>query len=247
MVTKTQVFAKRKRPAVMVDISIFTVENNELKVLLVKRGAEPFKGQWSLPGGAVKVDKASDEYDESLEVAALRELVEETNVTPPYIEQVKTYGTATRDPREWTVSVAYYALMPAQKATLKAGTDAAEAKWFPVRGISVRQPLAFDHKQILADAVTRLRSKVEYTAIAAYLLPEQFTLPQLQLVFELLLGEKIEKAAFRRRVASAGIVEEIRGAKVEDRPVRPAQLYRFVKSKDKDLFFPRSLAYSARK
>lgn len=247
MAAKNQSFHQRIRPAVMVDIIIFTIHDDELKVLLVKRGAEPFKGQWSLPGGAVKADIASGNFDESLEAAAKRELQEETNVTAPYLEQVKTYGDAVRDSREWTVSVAYFALMPEHQAFLKAGTDADETKWFAVRGNSVRVSLAFDHKQILADAITRLRSKVEYTAIAAYLLPQQFTLPQLQKVFELLLDEKIEKAAFRRRVASAGIVEEIPGARVEDRPVRPAQLYRFVKKKDKELFFPRSLAYSTKK
>jgi len=214
--------------------------------LLVKRGEHPVKGKWSLPGGALRVNKESGEFDATIEEAALRELREETGVTPPYLEQLMTFGSADRDPRDWTVSIAYFALIAAENIKLQAGTDAAEAAWFPIRNSVVGVNLAFDHKQILAEAVRRLRSKVEYTSIAANLLPKQFTLTQLQRVFELLLQQKIEKKAFRLRVQKAGIVEPVLGAMVVGLPTRPAQLYRFVKKKERDLFFPRSLAFAAK-
>lgn len=238
---------KYRKPTVMVDVVIFTVREEVLQVLLVKRGEHPFKGEWSLPGGGLRVDKNSDGFDESIEEAALRELREETGVTPPYLEQLKTYGGATRDPRDWTVSVVYFALVPADNINLRAGTDAAAAAWFPVSNSKVGVKLAFDHRHILGDAIQRLRSKVEYTAIAANLLPKQFTLTQMQRMFELLLQEKIEKKAFRLRVEKAGLVEPIPGAKVVGLPTRPAQLYRFVKRKERELFFPRSLALAAKK
>lgn len=228
------------RPVVMVDIAIFTVEDDTLKVLLIKRNLEPFKGDWALPGGAVRV-----ESDASLEDAAMRELREETGVKNRYLEQLYTYSGAQRDPREWSVSVAYFALVTAAEVHLKAGTDAGEAQWYPVSGDEVDIPLAFDHAQILQDAIGRLRSKLDYTDIAVHLLAEEFTLSEFQRVYEVIMQEKLNKSSFRQRVDRAGIVQAIEG-KMRTGSNRPAQLYRFVKRKDRRVFFPRSIVWAER-
>ncbi len=234
------------KPAVMVDVVIFTVRDERLKVLLVKRGEHPFRGQWALPGGAVHVDPDSAAgFDRTLEAAALRELYEETGVKSPYLEQLKTYGSAERDPRDWTVSVAYFALISSDRIELRHGTDAAEARWFTVQKLGVKHRLAFDHKTILADAITRLRAKVEYTAVAVHLLPEEFTLTELQHMYELLLQATLDKSAFRRRVKEANMLEPVKGKRREGQ-FRPAQLYRFARRADMDLFFPRSLVRYAK-
>lgn len=229
-----------KKPKAMVDIVIFTVQDDKLKVLLIKRGEHPYKDMWALPGGAIRLGDSGDNIvDETLESAALRELKEETGITPPYLEQLRSYGSATRDPREWTLSVAYYALVGPDSTALAAGTDAAEAKWWTVNGRSVNTKLAFDHKTIITDAVDRLRAKVEYSSAPVHLLPKQFTLGELKRVYELLLDEEISKAPFNRRVKAAGIVEPVEGA--TKKKTRPAQLYRFVKKQKGKLFFPRDL------
>ena len=246
-----QAFLKRydserfKKPAVMVDISIFTIKDDALHVLLVRRGEHPFKGMWSLPGGAVHVDLGGKySFDETLEDAAKRELLEETGVKARYLEQVKTYGNATRDPRQWTVSVSYFALMDSNKLNIQHGSDAAEAKWHVVHDNAVKAKLGFDHKEILRDAIQRLRSKVEYTAIAACLLPAEFTLPQLQRVYEILLQEEVPTKSFRRRIEDTDIIVPIEGQYDESdarKKGRKALLYRYQPKKDQILFFPRSI------
>ncbi|MCP4699121.1 MAG: NUDIX hydrolase [Gammaproteobacteria bacterium] len=227
-----------KRPFVMVDIVIFTVTDDILKVLLVKRGIHPFKDQWALPGGAVQT-----ETDKTLEDAAMRELVEETGLKNNYLEQLYSFGDADRDPRGWTVSVAYFALVAADEVTLKAGTDAAEAQWHAVKNNKI--DLAFDHRKILEQAVERLRSKQDYTAIAVHLLPREFTLGEFQRVYEIIMEEKLNKSSFRKRVMKAEIVKPVKG-KMRIGPNRPAQLYRFVKRKGNKTFFPRSLVWAER-
>ncbi|SEH08675.1 NUDIX hydrolase [Candidatus Venteria ishoeyi] len=232
--------AHYKKPTVMVDIVIFTIADDTLKVLLIKRGIPPFKGHYALPGGAVRVDT-----DMNLEAAAQRELEEETGVENNYLEQLYTYGGIDRDPRDWTVSVAYFALVAKQDVQLKAGTDAAEAHWHSIQGNRVELPLAFDHAPILQDAIERLRAKLDYTDIAVHLLPEEFTLSEFQRVYEIIMQEKLNKSSFRKRVSQAEIVQPIAG-KMRTGSNRPAQLYRFTENKTDRMFFPRSIVWAER-
>lgn len=229
------------RPMVMVDIAIFTVEEAELKVLLIKRGLPPYQDAYALPGGAVRIDK-----DNSLEAAAKRELIEETGVSNQYLEQLGTYGDAARDPRGWSISVAYFALVAATEVRLSAGSDATEAHWHTLRNDQVNLDLAFDHAHILQDAVDRLRAKMAYTDIAGHLLPEEFTLSDFQRVYEIVMQEKLNKSSFRQRVEKAGLVQLIPG-KMRTGSNRPAQLYRFVCREGSRMFFPRSIVWAERR
>jgi 8-oxo-dGTP diphosphatase len=215
---------------VTVDVVIFTIQKGTLKVLLVKRLIEPFIGQFAIPGGFVL-------EGEDLEEAALRELREETGVSDVYLEQLYTFGKPDRDPRGRVVTVAYFALISADRE-LKAGTDAAEAAWFPMDDLP---PLAFDHAKILDYALERLRNKLEYTTVGFQLLPEKFTLTELQEVYAAILGKELDKRNFRRKMSVLKILKPLpeyrRGGQ------RPAQLYRFVaarfeKLKDKGVLFP---------
>ena len=212
------------RPLVSVDVAIFTVADGALQVLLVQRpagAAEPFPGQWALPGGFVDVEKDAD-----LQACARRKLREKTGVANAYLEQLGSWGSATRDPRGWSATHAYFALIPYQ--------EPAEARWFAV---NARMRLAFDHGEILAAAVSRLRSKVEYTSLPAFLLPKEFTLTDLQRAYEIVLGRPLEKSAFRTRVLAAGLVEP--AGKTRHGPNRPAQMYR-IRNPRKPLFFART-------
>src|SRR6266566_374082 len=157
---------KYPRAALTVDCVVFGFDEAELKVLLIQRALDPFKGKWALPGGFVRVDETIDE-------AARRELAEETGLKDIFLEQLYTFGAVDRDPRERVVSVAYYALVKLADFSTKASTDAADARWFP---ISNAPKLAFDHANILATALTRLKGKVRYQPIGFELLPPKFTL-----------------------------------------------------------------------
>ena len=204
------------RPMVTVDVVIFTVREDRLQVLLVQRKKPPFVGAWALPGGFVGLE-------ESLEEAALRELAEETGVRQAYLEQLYTYGDPERDPRGRVITVAYFALIPAGTPIRPdGGDDAAQARWFPVDDLP---PLAFDHADIVAYAVRRLRYKLEYTAVGFELLPEEFTLSELQRVYEIVLGEKLDKRNFRRRILQANIIEPTPHFRTGEG--RPARLYRY--------------------
>jgi len=216
---------------VTVDIVIFTLREGSLQVLLVKRGAPPFEGQYAIPGGFIR-------GDESLEEAALRELHEETGVRNVFLEQLYTFGDPKRDPRGRVITVAYYALIASDKLSLVAGADAAEAQWFPASSVP---PLAFDHKSILDYALERLRNKLEYTTVGFQLLPEKFTLGELQAVYEVILGRPLDKRNFRRKLALLGILKPLREWQRTGR--KPAQLFRFAaarfeKLKDKGILFP---------
>jgi 8-oxo-dGTP diphosphatase len=180
--------------AVTVDIVIFTIEQGELSVLLVRRGVPPYRGMWALPGGFVRAD-------EDLEAAAVRELREETEVQAGvHLEQLASYGTPGRDPRMRVVSVAYLALV-ADLAPPVAGDDAAEARLWPVAGLTAGRPtLAFDHGRIITDALERARAKLEYTSLATSLLPEPFTIGDLRRVYEAVWGMSLHSANFRRKV-----------------------------------------------
>jgi 8-oxo-dGTP diphosphatase len=204
------------RPSVTVDVIIFTLRDEALQVLLVKRKHPPFQGMWAIPGGFI-------EMDESLEKAALRELKEETDVGGDvYLEQLYTYGDPDRDPRGRVITVAYFAVVPPTALHPHPGDDAAEARWWPVNELP---PLAFDHDEILPYALQRLRYKLEYTAVGFELLPESFTLSELQTAYELILGEELDKRNFRRKILSAGVIEETGQYKTGEG--RPAKLYRF--------------------
>lgn len=220
MTTETQsgarLAAQRHRyPAIAVDMVILTVRDDDLHVLLVQRRGEPFAGRWALPGGFVN-------DDESVDAAAARELREETGVAEVYLEQLYTFGEPNRDPRGRVVSVAYYALLR-QPAALTAADDATEARWFPMGALP---SLAFDHAAILDYALARVRSKVEYTNVVYSLLPETFTLTELQRVYEIILGRTLDKRNFRKKISSLDLVEPT-GAERRDGAHRPAQLYRF--------------------
>ena len=216
---------------VTVDIVIFTVQSGTLKVLLVKRAIPPFKGQFAIPGGFVH-------EEESLDDAALRELREETGVTDVYLEQLYSFGDPERDPRDRVITVAYFALISADRTPLAAGSDAIEAGWWPVAELP---SLAFDHASILGYALERLRNKLEYTTVGFQLLPTQFTLTELQAVYEAILDKKLDKRNFRRKISVLKILKPERDYRRGGQ--RPARLYRFVaanfeKLKDKGIFFP---------
>ncbi len=197
------------KPAVTVDIIIFRLNDNDLKVLLVKRSIEPFKGIWAIPGGFVRIG-------ESLEDAAKRELKEETGVEDVYLEQLYTFGELNRDPRGRVITVAYFALVNSDKMKLKAETDASEAKWFSLSNLP---KLAFDHTQILRYAIKRLRWKFEYTTVAFSLLPKKFTLTQLQRIYEIVFNRKFDKRNFRKKILSLNILsKEEKKKNVSNRP-----------------------------
>lgn len=213
------------RPALTVDCIIFGLdESQELKVLLIQRDQEPFAGKWALPGGFV-------EMDEPLEQAALRELEEETGMREVFIEQLYTFGAPERDPRGRVVSVAYYALVNLSAHPVQAASDARKVAWY---GLNELPDLGFDHRQILQAAVDRLRAKVRYQPVGFELLPEQFTLSQLQRLYETILGvEELNKRNFRTRILKMGVLEEV--GKQEGVAHRPAKLYRFNKEKYEQL------------
>lgn len=205
-----------ERPSVSVDVVIFTLRKGDLQVLLIRRRNDPFSGQWAIPGGFVEVD-------ESLEAAALRELEEETGVKDVYIEQLYTFGKPDRDPRMRVITVAYIALVPESALPpIRAGDDAAEACWWSMYDLP---PLAFDHATILDYALTRLRYKLEYTAVGFELLPMEFTLSELQSAYETILGETLDRGNFRKKLRRAEVVEATQGFQTTGG--RPARLYRF--------------------
>jgi 8-oxo-dGTP diphosphatase len=206
------------RPSVTVDLIIFTIAEDDLKVLLIRRGQEPFKGRWALPGGFVEIE-------ESLEDAAARELKEEVGVTNVYLEQLYTFGDPKRDPRGRVISVSYFALIDAERQRIVAASDAADAQWH-----SVFDPprLAFDHGKILDYAVWRLRNKIEWTTVGYELLPKKFTLSELQRVYEIILQRPVDKRNFRKKILSQGQIVELNETR-GDVAHRPARLYSFRK------------------
>ena len=208
-------------PSVTADIALFTVRDRALQALLIKRKEWPFAGHWAVPGGFVRPH-------ETLEEAARRELVEETGVTEALLEQLRAFSEPDRDPRTWVITVAFTALVASDTLTLQAGTDAAEALWFPVHALPA--PLAFDHAAILNYAVVSLRARLETDLqIAAALLPKRFTLTRMQGVYETISGTALDKRNFRKWVLSTGSLlptgDEQRGAH------RPALLYEFAPKK----------------
>ncbi len=228
------------RPFTTVDVVIFTVVEDRLKVLLVQRPKagvdrkEPFPGLWALPGGFVNVD-----LDADLQACARRKLKEKTSVDSPYLEQLGSWGGKARDPRGWSATHVYFALIPGQNLTLIKGANAADVAWFDVNELLAKPTLAFDHSEILQSATERLRSKVEYTSLPAFLLAEPFTLPQLQQVYEIVLGRPVDKSGFRTRMLAAKFLGE--AGHVEGTSNRPAMGYRLL-DRDEAVVFPRSFS-----
>ncbi len=209
---------KWERPSVTVDVVILSLQDGDLKVLLIKRRRWPYEGYWAIPGGFI-------EMRESLEESARRELEEETGVRDIYMEQLYTFGDPGRDPRTRVITVAYLALVDYQQLHPKAADDAGDVGWFSMYHLP---PLAFDHDQILDYTIKRLRGKLEYTTIGFQFLPEKFTLSELQTVYQTILGEsrKLDKRNFRKKIVSTGILEPTGEYKMEGTH-RPARLYRF--------------------
>ncbi len=203
------------RPALTVDCVVFGFDGGGLQVLLIRRGLEPFLGSWALPGGFVNMDEDLDE-------AARRELMEETHLQDVFLEQLFTFGKPGRDPRGRVVSVAYCALVRPDQHPATGDSDASEAAWHPVDTLP---PLAFDHADILRIALERLRGKIRYQPVGFELLAKRFTLTQLQELYEAILGRRIDKRNFRKKLLAFDFI--IPTDKYTAGAHRPARLHRF--------------------
>lgn len=212
------------RPALTVDCVVFGLDDEDLKVLLIRRGVEPFAGRWALPGGFVRME-------ESLDDAARRELDEEAGIRPNHLEQLYTFGTPGRDPRGRVVTVAYFALVKLSDHVPHAATDARDAAWFSVWDTP---KLAFDHADVLGTALHRLKGKVRYQPIGFELLPPKFTLTQLQRLYEVILERELDKRNFRKKILAMDLLEELDEVE-QDVSHRAARLYRFDHKKYKQL------------
>ncbi|MDC0231199.1 NUDIX hydrolase [Aureispira] len=217
-------YKKPFQPYVTVDCVVFGLDKSaDLRILLIKRAFDPFKDNWALPGGFIK-------EDETLEKAARRELEEETGIKDIFIEQLYTFGELDRDPRGQTISVVYYSLVNLEQHAPIAATDASDAKWFKIEEMP---KLAFDHPQILNIAIKRLNAKVRYQPIGFELLPDKFTLSELQKLYETILGQKLNRRNFRSKILKMGILEQ--SDRQKNVPHRPAFLYKFNKNKYEEL------------
>ncbi len=186
------------KPSVTVDMVIFTIKEEDLKILLVKRKLAPFKDNWALPGGFVRIN-------ESLEDAAKRELQEETGVKDVYLEQLYSFGDPKRDPRGRVITVAYLALINSENVKLSTTTDVSDAQWFSIKKIP---HLAFDHDKILTYSLKRLKWKFEYTTVAFSLLSNKFPISEIQKIYEIVFNKKFDKRNFAKKILSLNILEE---------------------------------------
>jgi len=201
------------RPIATVDVALFTLREGALCVLLARRDREPYAGQLALPGGFVHVDEDADTA-----ATAARVLAQKAGVARPYLEQLYTFSGKVRDPRGWSIAVAYYALVPETRL----GAPAAGVELVHVDRLPA---LPFDHERIVATALYRLRGKSTYSALPAYLLPDQFTIQELHQVYQQVIGVRLDKASFRRKIEDQEIVEPVAGER-RGGAHRPAQLYR---------------------
>lgn len=208
-----------QRPIVTVDTVLFTLQDGALATILQTRPRPPHEGRLALIGGYLR-----PEQDQSLAGAAARMLAAKTGLTGLFLEQLMTFGGPDRDPRGWSLSVAYYALVPDR-------TLAAAPPGLAVVPLDAVPPLPFDHDAILQAAVARLRNKGAWSSLPALLLPEMFTLPELKAVYETVMGERLNDSAFRRKMAELRMIEEVPDARVPATAERrrPAQLYRLAR------------------
>lgn len=202
------------RAAMTTDSVIFGFDGQQLNVLLIRRGIEPYKGSWAFPGGFLRME-------ETVEECARRELYEETGYEQPYMEQFGVFSAVDRDPRWRVVTVGFYALVPMKE--VQGGDDAAEARWFPINQMPT---LAFDHADIFEAALRRLREDVYFRPIGFELLPKKFTVPQLQRLYEAILGVQFDRRNFMKKMMSTDILEDT-GEKEEAHSHRAATYYRF--------------------
>jgi 8-oxo-dGTP diphosphatase len=207
-----------EQPAVTVDLVIFTVNDDLLKVMLVKRAEAPFADSWSLPGGFLRAS-------ESLDAAALRVLKEKAGVEDVYLEQLYTFGDPDRDPRARVITVTYFALIPWKDLLQPPSEKVTDLMWASVNRLP---KLAFDHREIIEYAVRRLRAKASYSNIVYGLMPRQFRLSELQKMYEIIINAKLDKRNFRKRMLSTGLLQET-GRKDAGGAHRPAMLYKFKK------------------
>jgi len=214
-------------PLSTVDIAIFAVQGGALKVLLVQRSEHPFKDKWALPGGFIDLKNDAETKD-----TAFRKLTEKTGIRSPYLEQVETVGNKSRDPRGWALTVLYFALIDFESIDAEMTQ---ESRWVSIEE-ALSLGLAFDHKLLLSMAINRLRSKTRYSALPLRLMPEAFTLTELQAIFELVLGVSLQKKSFRRRLLAAELVIETGDMRPTNR--RPAALYRITRALTDDFVFP---------
>ena len=216
-------------PLLFADVVILTVESDQLKVLLTLRGKSPEKGKWSLPGVVVRPD-----LDLSVADAAMRAVMGKTATEAPYLEQLQDFSGPDRDPRGWSSSYAYICLMPLSEIHAKAGAGADAVKLVTVEKAQSMM-LAFDHNKMVDSALVRVRNKVNYSSLPAHLLDKKFTLTELMNTYEIILGQKLDKSAFRKKVQEAGFVRVIDG-EFKTGPNRPAQLYEIEKDSHLVLF-----------
>lgn len=209
-------------PAVTTDCVIFGFDGERLQVLLIERGIEPFKGRWAFPGGFIKMDETAEE-------GALRELKEETGMENAFIQQFHTFSNPLRDPRERVITIAFYALVRIQE--VKGGDDAASARWFPLDEIPA---LAFDHDHMLRMATQRLRQEIHFHPIGFELLPEKFTLRELQSLYEAILGITFDRRNFAKKMLHLEILNEL-DETVWPTPKREAKLFSFNAGKYEEL------------
>ena len=215
-------FYRYPHPAVTTDCVIFGFDGERLQVLLIERGIEPFKGRWAFPGGFIKMDETAEE-------GALRELKEETGMENAFIQQFHTFSNPLRDPRERVITIAFYALVRIQE--VKGGDDAASARWFPLDEIPA---LAFDHDHMLRMATQRLRQEIHFHPIGFELLPEKFTLRELQSLYEAILGITFDRRNFAKKMLHLEILNEL-DETVWPTPKREAKLFSFNAGKYEEL------------
>lgn len=206
------------------DVVIFTMKGGQLQVLLIKMKKQPFTEHWAAPGGLVSPV-------ESVNHAASRVLAEKTGVSNVYLEQLYTFGEVDRDPFGRVVSVAYFALIQSPQVHLKTTSEYGDVAWFPVKKLP---KLAYDHTKIIRTAVQRLKAKLEYTNIVYSLLPKEFTLTELQQVYQIILDESLDKRNFRKKVLSLGLLKKLQ-KKRQGTASRPAELYSFVSTKPQEI------------
>lgn len=209
---RLKVKKRYKYAVIATDVAVFTIIDNALNVLLMKMKKRPYEDAWALPGGLVR-------GDESLEDAAKRHLFEKAGVKNILLEQLHTFGRVDRDPFGRVVSVAYTALVRDNAIKQKEGV----ISWYPIKKLP---PLAYDHKEMMAHAIKYLQTRIQYTTLAKSILPSEFTLTELQKIYEITLGKTIDKRNFRKKLFAFGLVARTQ-KKIEGKPSRPAQLYRF--------------------